>query len=67
MKKFITEAQEKGMINSAFIKTMTGGTYAEQLVNTQDTKSDDIEYYGVAAFGSKEIMDTMTKKFSLFK
>lgn len=67
MKKFIEEAKEKGMITSAFVKTMTGGTYAEQLVNTKSIKSDDIEYYGVAAFGPKEIMDTMTKKFSLFK
>jgi hypothetical protein len=67
MKKFIEEAKEKGMITSAFVKTMTGGTYAEQLVNTKAITSDDIEYYGVAAFGSKEVMDTMTKKFSLFK
>ncbi len=67
MKKFIDEAKEKGMITSAFIKTMTGDTYKEQLENTKATKSDDIEYYGVAAFGPKEVMDTMTKKFSLYK
>lgn len=67
MKKFIDEAQAHGMITSAFIKTMTGGAYTEQLINTRETKSDAIEYYGVAAFGSKETMDTLTKKFSLFK
>ncbi len=67
MKKFIDEAKEKGMLTSAFIKTMTGDTYKEQLERTKATKSDDIEYYGVAAFGSKEIMATMTKKFSLYK
>lgn len=67
MKRFLQEAKEKGMITSAFIKTMTGGTYKEQLENTKATKTDDIEYYGVAAYGPKEVMDTMTKKFSLYK
>lgn len=67
MKKFIDAAKEKGMITSAFIKTMTGDTYKEQLERTKATKTEDIEYYGVAAFGPKEEVDAMTKKFSLYK
>ncbi len=67
MKKFIDEAKEKEMITSTFIKTMTGDTYQEQLERTKATKTEAIEYYGVAAFGPTEIMNTMTKKFSLYK
>lgn len=67
MQKFIAEAKNQQMITSAFIKTMTGDTYKEQLERTKATKTEEIEYYGVAAFGPKEVMDTMTKKFSLYK
>lgn len=67
MKKFIAAAKEKDMITSAFIKTMTGDTYKEQLEQTKATETEDIVYYGVAAFGPKEEMDTMTKKFSLYQ
>ncbi len=66
MKKFLEDAKEKGMLTASFIKTMTGDTFKEQLERTKTLKSEDIEYYGVAAFGLTDVMNTMTRKFSLY-
>ncbi len=54
------------MLTASFIKTMTGDTFKEQLERTKTLKSEDIEYYGVAAFGLTDVMNTMTRKFSLY-
>lgn len=49
-----------------FTETMTGDTYKEQLVKTEETSEEDMEYFCVAAFGEKEMIDPITKRFSLW-
>ena len=50
-----------------FTNTMTVGTYIEQLERTRQTPEDQLEYYGICMFGDKEVMSSLTKKFSLWK
>lgn len=50
-----------------FTNTMTVGTYAEQKERTKNTPEDQLEYYGICAFGDKQIIGEFTKKFSLWR
>ncbi|ASU85040.1 DUF2000 domain-containing protein [Nocardiopsis gilva YIM 90087] len=50
-----------------FTSDMTGDTYREQLDRMAQTPEEELDYYGVAAFGKKEIIDPLTKKFSLWR
>ena len=50
-----------------FTSTMTVGTYAEQKERTKNTPESELEYWGVCAFGNKEILNQLTRKFSLWK
>jgi len=61
-RKFI----ESGVLFTDFIETMTGDTYKEQLEKTAETGTEEVEYYCVAAFGEKAVIDPITKRFSLW-
>jgi hypothetical protein len=50
-----------------FTSTMTVGTYAEQQERTKNTPELELEYWGVCMFGSKEDLNGLTKKFSLWR
>lgn len=50
-----------------FTSTMTVGTYADQKERTGQTAEVDLEYYGVCAFGDKETLSELTKRFSLWR
>lgn len=50
-----------------FTSTMTVGTYAEQKERTKNTPEEQLEYYGICIFGRKEVIGSLTKKFSLWK
>ena len=50
-----------------FTSTMTVGTYVEQKARTRETPELRLEYYGIVCFGLKEILNPLTKKFSLWK
>ena len=49
-----------------FTSTMTVGTYVEQKMRTQQTLENELEYYGICMFGLKEVLNLLTKKFSLW-
>ena len=49
-----------------FTETMTGDTYKEQIDKTKETNDENMKYYCVVAFGEKEVLDPITKKFSLW-
>ncbi len=49
-----------------FTETMTGDTYKEQLDKTKQTSNEDMNYFCITAFGEKELIDPLTKKFSLW-
>jgi len=61
-RKFI----ENNVLFTDFIETMTGDTYREQLEKTADKETEGMEYYCVAAFGEKAVIDPITKRFSLW-
>lgn len=50
-----------------FTSTMTVGTYVEQQERTKQTPEAELEYCGICFFGPKEVLDGLTKKFSLWK
>lgn len=50
-----------------FTNTMTVGTYVEQKERTKNTPETELEYYGICMFGNKEIINGLTKKFSLWR
>lgn len=50
-----------------FTSTMTVGTYKEQQERTKNTSEAELEYYGICFFGHKDILNNLTKKFSLWR
>jgi hypothetical protein len=50
-----------------FTDTMTVGTYKEQQDRTRETLEEQLEYYGICMFGEIEQINTLTKKFSLWR
>ncbi len=66
LKKARGKFEEEKIHFTDFTETMTGDTYKEQLVKTEETSEEDMEYFCVAAFGEKEKIDPITKRFSLW-
>ncbi|MDO8577071.1 MAG: DUF2000 domain-containing protein [Candidatus Daviesbacteria bacterium] len=50
-----------------FTDTMTVGTYIEQKERTKNTPEEQLEYYGICAFGDKATISQLTRKFSLWR
>ena len=60
-------AREKSIHFTDFTHTMLGDTYIEQHVNTNKTKEQDLEYFGICLFGDWNTISQLTKKFSLWR
>ncbi len=60
-------ARESGIHFTDFTNTMIGETYVEQHANTNKTKEQDLEYFGICLFGDWDTVSALTKKFSLWK
>ncbi len=67
LRKFHAECIERKILNTVFLKEMTGDTYKEQLTRLAATSSDAVGYYGVCAIADREILDPLTKRFSLWR
>ena len=67
LKKAKDKFKEAGIHYTDFIETMTGDTYREQLEKTALTTDEDMKYFCVAAFGKKEEIEPITKRFSLWR
>jgi len=50
-----------------FTETMTQATYVEQMERTKETKETDLDYWGIALLGKKNILDSITGKLSLWR
>jgi hypothetical protein len=50
-----------------FTDTMTVGTYQEQLQRTNETKEENLIYYGIVLFGEWNKVTELTRKFSLMR
>lgn len=60
-------ALEKGVHCTSFTSAMTVGTWEEQVNTSKATPDEALEYYGVCLFGEKEVVEDLTRKFSLWK
>jgi len=60
-------ALENGLHFTDFTNTMIGETYVQQHQNTQKTREEDLEYFGICLFGNWGKISELTKKFSLWR
>lgn len=67
IRKTIKAAREQNINHGAFLNTMTGGTYQQQLDTTRQTPEEKLVYYGCVLFGNAEKVTALTKKFSLWR
>ncbi|HEY5714644.1 MAG TPA: DUF2000 family protein, partial [Candidatus Gracilibacteria bacterium] len=59
-------AMEKGIKFASFTECMTVGGWQEQVKKSGETPEEALEYYGIVLFGPKEVVEDLTKKFSLW-
>lgn len=50
-----------------FLESMTGDTHKEQLERTATLSKDTLKFYGIMLFATKESLNPLTKKFSIWR
>jgi hypothetical protein len=60
-------AIEAGVVYNDFVDTMLGASAEDQLARTRAAREADLTYFGICLFGPAEVLNGMTRKFSLFK
>jgi hypothetical protein len=66
LKGFRQALIEASIPYSCFTDTMIEGGFEEQVAKTALTKTDELNILAVVAFGEREVLDPLTRKFSLF-
>lgn len=67
IRKLRDAAKEAQLVFTDFTSTMTVGSYLEQKERTKMTIEAELEYYGICMFGQQSILNSLTKKFSLWR
>jgi hypothetical protein len=60
-------AADAGLLYVDFTESMTKDTYVEQMQRTRALPEADLDYWGLALFGPKTVIDPITKRFSLWR
>ena len=60
-------AHHAGLLCVDFSQSMTGDTHVEQMQRTSGIPEAELDYWGLALFGPTEAVDTLTRKFSLWR
>lgn len=60
-------AKDNDILHVAFLDSMTGGGYKEQLAHCQERQCDNHVFYGIVMIGPEEKVNEATKKFSLWR
>ena len=68
LRKLIRDVRGSGLLYLGFIREMIETTDDVELANVVRGKEDDeLEYLAIGIFGNKELVGSLTKKFSLWK
>ena len=67
IRKAVLAAKSENVKQIAFIETMTGGTWQEQVERTSKVSEDDHIYYAAILYGPWDAVSQITKRFSLYK
>lgn len=67
IKTFRSDLAERGIPYSCFLDTMVQGGSDVQRENTSKKSADELLMYGLVTFGEAAVLDTLTKKFSLWR
>lgn len=67
IRKAIQAAKAENIMQFAFVETMTGGTWQEQVEKTAKVSEDEHTYYAAILYGPWDAVSAITKRFSLYR
>lgn len=67
LRRLRSEVADREVLSLDFTDLMTIDTAAEQLHDMAGTAESDLNYLGVGLFGAAELIDPLTRKFSLYQ